>query len=53
MGHFLPVIHTASWIPPGESLEAPEANLFLPKPIDHEKIATLRAELQRLRRQTL
>jgi CheY-like chemotaxis protein len=53
MGHFLPVIHTASWMPPGHQIEAPEAHLFLPKPIDNEKIAMLRAELERLRRQTL
>ena len=49
IGRFLPVIHTASWIPGGHSLEAPEADLFLPKPIDNEKIAMLRAELRRLR----
>ena len=47
LGHVLLVIHTASWIPLG--LEAPGADLFLPKPIDNEKLAMLRAELQRLR----
>jgi two-component system, OmpR family, response regulator len=49
MGHVLMVIHTASWIPLGHDLQAPEADLFLSKPIDDEKIAILRAELQRLR----
>jgi CheY-like chemotaxis protein len=49
MGGVLLVIHTASWIPPGHPLPAPEADLLLPKPIDDEKIAMLRAELQRLR----
>jgi CheY-like chemotaxis protein len=49
LGHVLLVIHTASWIPLGHRLEAPGADLFLPKPIDNEKLAMLRAELQRLR----
>jgi CheY-like chemotaxis protein len=49
MGRVLLVIHSASWIPPGHDLQTPEADLFLSKPIDNEKIAMLRAELQRLR----
>jgi CheY-like chemotaxis protein len=49
MEHVLLVIHTASWIPPGHPLQGPEADLLVPKPIDNEKIAMLRAELQRLR----
>src|SRR5689334_19059207 len=48
MGRVLLVIHTASWIPPGHPLQGPEADLLVPKPIDNEKIAMLRAELQRL-----
>ncbi len=32
MGHFLPVIHTASWIPPEYSLESPEADLSCRNP---------------------
>jgi len=53
MGRVLLVIHTASWIPPGHPLQGPEADLLVPKPIDNEKIAMLRAELQRLRGEML
>jgi CheY-like chemotaxis protein len=49
MGHVLMVIYSAAWVPPGHRLQAPEADLFLSKPIDIEKLAILRAELQRLR----
>lgn len=48
-GHVLLVIHTATLIPSGHHPQVPEADLFLSKPIDKEKLAMLRAKLQQLR----
>jgi len=46
MGHVLLVMHTATWGPTGSHPQAPEADLFLSKPIDNEKLAMLRAEFR-------
>ena len=49
VGHALLVIHSTLSTDQEYDLHRPEADLFLPKPIDNEKLAMLRAELQRLR----
>lgn len=49
VGHALLVIHTASSTAQGYGFDAPEADLFLSKPIDNEKLVILLAELHRLR----
>jgi len=54
MRHVLLVMHTATWGPSGSHPQAPEADLFLSKPIDNEKLAMLRAEFRlrkKMRRQ--
>jgi CheY-like chemotaxis protein len=47
--HSLLVIHTVSSTAEGDILRAPEADLFLSKPINNKKLVMLLAELQRLR----
>jgi DNA-binding response OmpR family regulator len=49
VGHALLVIHSTPSTVQGYDLHGAEADLFLSKPIDDEKLAMLRAELQRLR----
>ena len=49
VGRALLVIHSAASIAPGCRLDVPEADLFLSKPLDNEKIAMLLAGLQQLR----
>jgi CheY-like chemotaxis protein len=50
VGHPLLVMHTVSSTAQEYSFDAPEADLFLTKPINNEKLVMLLAELQRLRR---
>jgi two-component system repressor protein LuxO len=48
VGHALLVIHSAFQMAP-ECRQAPEADLFMSKPITHEKLAVLLSELHRSR----
>jgi CheY-like chemotaxis protein len=48
VGHPLLVIHTSS-MAQEYGLHVPEADLFLSKPMNNEKLVMLLAELQRLR----
>jgi CheY-like chemotaxis protein len=49
VGRALLVIHTASLMATEYRLDAPEADLFMSKPIDREKLAILLSEMHRLR----
>ena len=49
VGPVLRVIHTAFQTAREYCIDAPEADLFMSKPIDHEKLAILRSELNRVR----